>query len=169
MAKIMMNGKIETLLGYNKRKKGKVEIDAVFEEKVGLLKFYPGQNPDILDYYKKNFKGVVIEVSGLGHVLSEGKNNWISKLKEVIGKGLFVYAAPQTLYGRLDPYVYSPGRKLQEIGVVFLNDILPETALVKLGYVLAHKTWRGTVATKEKMLENLSGEFNNRLGNEFLE
>ncbi len=108
-------------------------------------------------------------MSGPGHVLSEGTNNWIPVLKDVIEKGLFVYAAPQTLYGRLDPYVYSPGRKLKEIGVVFLDDILPETAFVKLGWVLGHKEWRGTIATAQKMQENVAGEFNPKLGNEFLE
>ena len=82
---------------------------------------------------------------------------------------MIVCAAPQTLYGRLDPFVYSPGRKLQEIGVVFLNDILPSTALVKLGWILGHKMWRGSVVTRQKMLENISGEFNLRLGEEFLE
>ncbi len=161
--------KIETISEYNKRNKSKIKPDTLFNEKVALIKFYPGQNPDILDYYQKNYKGLVIEMSGLGHVISEGKNNWIPKIKQAIKKGLLIYAAPQTLYGRLDPYVYSPGRKLQEAGVVFLNDILPETALVKLGWVLGHREWTGTVATKIKMLENTAKEFNPRLGNEFLE
>jgi glutamyl-tRNA(Gln) amidotransferase subunit D len=100
--------------------------------------------------------------------LSEGKNNWIPKIKQIIEKRMFVYAVPQTLYGRLDAFVYSPGRKLNEIGVNFLEDMLPETALVKLGWVLAHKSWRGSVATKKKMFENIAKEFNNKLGNEFL-
>ena len=161
--------KVEPLTSYNKRNKNKVEVDAVFEEKVALIKFYPGQDPAILDFYRKQgYKGLIIEMSGLGHVITEGKHNWIPKLKELIKAGIYVYAAPQTLYGRLDPYVYSPGRKLIEAGVVFLDDILPETAFVKLGWVLAHKEWRGTIVTKEKMLENLAGEFNKRLGNEFL-
>jgi len=170
IAKVWPKGNIEMIRNnINRRGKRKVNVDAVFNEKVGLIKFYPGQSPDILDYYVKNkYKGIVIEMSGLGHVISEGKNNWIPKLREVIKKGLFVCAAPQTLYGRLDPYVYSPGRKLQKIGVVFLKDILPETALVKLGWVLAHKQWRGSVVTAQKMLENVAEEFNPRLGEEFL-
>lgn len=172
IAKIWQNGKIEMISnGVNKRvkKNEKIKVDAVFDDRVGLIKFYPGQNPNILGFYKKKrYRGVIIEMSGLGHVISEGKYNWIPKLKEIIGKGMFVYAVPQTLYGRLDPYVYSPGRKLQEIGVVFLKDILPECALVKLGWVLAHKSWRGSVATARKMTENVAGEFNQRLGNEFL-
>jgi len=163
-------GNIEFLRkDYNKRNKGKVELDNVFDERVALIKFYPGQNFEILDYYrKKGYRGIIIEMSGLGHVISSGKNSWIPKLKEIIKKGMFVYAVPQTLYGRLDPYVYESGRRLQEAGVVYLGDILPETGFVKLGWVLGHKVWRGSVATAQKMKENVSGEFNKRLGNEFL-
>ena len=172
IAKVWQDGKIEVIRNeVNKRNKNnkKIKSDAVFDDRVALIKFYPGQNPDILNYYKKKgYRGLVIEMSGLGHVISEGKNNWIPKLKEIIKKGMFVYAVPQTLYGRLDPLVYSPGRKLKEIGVNFLEDILPECALVKLGWVLGHKSWRGSVATAQKMKENIAREFNKRLGNEFL-
>ncbi len=172
IAKVFRDGKVEIIRhDINKRdiQKKNLKVNAVFDGRIALLKFYPGQDPEILNYYlKKGHKGIVIEMSGLGHVLSEGKNNWIPVLKKVIEKGLYVYAAPQTLYGRLDPYVYSPGRKLQEIGVVYLKDILPETAFVKLGWVLGHKEWRGSVATKVKMLENINKEFNERIGMEFL-
>ncbi|MFH1359313.1 MAG: Glu-tRNA(Gln) amidotransferase subunit GatD [archaeon] len=170
IAKIFGNGKIEMIRSdVNKRNKEKVKADAVFDNKVGLVKFYPGQNPDILDYYrKKGIKGLVVEFSGIGHVINEGKFSWIPKLKQVISKGMLIYAAPQTLYGRLDPYIYESGRRIQETGVVYLGDILPETAYVKLGWVLGHKQWRGTVATKHKMLENINKEFNKRLGDEFL-
>ncbi len=171
ISKIWANGKIEMVNNnVNKRSKKnkKVKVDAVFDDRVGLIKFYPGQDPKILDFYrKKGYRGIIIEMSGLGHVISEGKNNWIPKLKEIIERGMFVYAVPQTLYGRLDPYVYSPGRKLKEIGVVFLKDILPETALVKLGYVLA-KT-RGRIAVNKFMTSNLVGEFNDKLGIDFIE
>jgi len=171
IAKIFPDGKIEMLRSdINKRNKNKVKVDAVFDSRIALIKFYPGQDPKILDYYKKKaYRGIVIEMSGLGHVISEGKNNWIPVLKKLIKKGMFIYAAPQTLYGRLDPYVYESARRILETGVVYLNDILPETAFVKLGYVLAHKTWRGSIATKIKMLENINKEFNERLGEEFSE
>lgn len=171
-AKIFSDGRIEMIRDeFNKRVKSnrKIKVDAVFDNRVALIKFYPGQDPKILEYYKKKgYRGIIIEMSGLGHVTSEGNNNWLPVLKKLIKKGMFVYAAPQTIYGRLDPQVYSPGRKLKEIGVVYLGDILPETAFVKLGYVLAHKSWRGSVATKIKMLENINEEFNERLGDEFL-
>jgi len=156
--------KMEVLSG-RKRKKGKIKLDAVFNDKVALLKFYPGQDPKILDFYKK-YKGIVIEMSGLGHVITEGKKNWIPKLRELINKGVIVCAACQTLYGRLDPFIYSPGRQLEKLGVIYLKDILPETALVKLSWCLGHK-W-GKEKIKEMMLENIAGEFNPCLGEEFL-
>ena len=67
----------------------------------------------------------------------------------------------QCSYGRVDPFVYSNGRELLDAGVIFLEDMLGESALVKLGWVLGHYGWKGKI--KEKMLENFSGELNDRL------
>ena len=167
IAKVSKNGEIEILRDHWKKKKRKVKLDDKFESKVALVKFYPGQSPDILEYYaKKKYKGIVIEMCGLGHVLTEGSDNWIPVIRKLVNKGMVICAAAQTLYGRLDPKVYSPGRQLEKAGVIFLKDILPETALVKLGYVLGHKEWKKTVA--EKMLKNIAKEFNDRLGDEFI-
>lgn len=160
--------KVEFLGEYRPRNKEKVELDNSFSDKVALLKFYPGQDPAILDFYALKYRGLVIEVSGLGHLpVSESAHNWIPKLKKHIRDGLTVCAASQTVFGRLDPYVYSNGRELLEAGVIFLEDMLAETAFVKLGWVLGHHGWKGKVG--EKMLENVSGELNERIGREFLE
>jgi glutamyl-tRNA(Gln) amidotransferase subunit D len=166
IAKVYL-GKVEILKEFNKRNnKNKIKKDISFEEKIALIKFYPGQNPDILDYYvKEGYKGIVIEMSGLGHVsTSRSRNNWVSKLKEVIGKGLFVCAVSQCINGRVDPLVYSNGREILETGVIYLEDMLSETAFVKLGWVLGHENWiKSKETVKEKMLENFAGEFNKRL------
>ena len=159
--------KVEFLREHKTRNKGKVELDASFSDKVALVKFYPGQDPDILDYYALKYKGLVIEATGLGHVAAnDSKNSWIPKLKKHIRDGLVVCAAPQTIYGRLDPWVYSNGREILDAGVIYLEDMLSETALVKLGWVLGHHGWKGKA--KEKMLENDAGELNERLGHDFL-
>lgn len=144
----------------------KPKLDDKFEEKIALIKYYPGQDPSILDYYlKKGYKGIVIEFLGLGQIAAkEARNNWIPKLKEIQQKGIVVCATAQTVYGRLDPLVYSTGRELLKTGIIYLNDMLSETAYVKLGWVLGHKEWAKSKETvKEKMLENVAGEFNERL------
>lgn len=157
--------RVEILGDYSLRKRGKIKTDSVFEEKVALVKVYPGQDPSILDFYKKQgYKGLVLEVSGLAHVpTSRARKGWTKKLKELTSKGMIICAAAQTVYGRLDPYVYSNGREVLGAGVIFLEDMLAETALVKLGWVLGHKDWVKEEKVKEKMLENISGEFNDRL------
>lgn len=161
IAQISLDG-IELLKEYRPRNKGKVELDANFSDKVALVKFYPGQKPDILDFYAENYKGIVVEMSGLGHVaVGDLKYSWLSKLKKLTKKGFVVCATPQTIYGRLNPKVYSNGRELEKAGVIYLEDMLSETAFVKLGWVFGHKNWKGKV--KEKMLENFSGEFSELL------
>lgn len=158
--------KIEVLSEYNRKGKEKPKVDAVFEDKIALVKFYPGQEPDILDYYaKKGYKGIVVEMSGLGHVATmRSRNGWTKKLKEVQDKGLIICAVSQAIFGRVDPLVYSNGREILETGVIYLEDMLAETAFVKLGWVLGHKDWaKSREKVKEKMLENFSHELNNRL------
>ena len=160
-------GRIERISGYKLRGKSKkVKLDLKFEEKVALIKVYPGQEPEILDYYlKKKYKGIILEMSGLGHVPTKrARLGWTKKLKEVQEKGLVVCAAAQTIYGRLDPLVYSNGREILETGVIYLEDMLAETALVKLGWILGHNDWaKDKKIIKRKMLENFSHELNERL------
>jgi len=53
-AKIFLD-RMDKISDYNFRNKRKVKLDLNFEEKVALVKVYPGQNPEILDFYlKKN-------------------------------------------------------------------------------------------------------------------
>ena len=155
--------KIETLSSYNKRDENKkVELDNKFNDKIALIKFYPGMEPEIFDYLSQRYEGIVIEVGGLGHIATdEARKNLIPAIKKAIDNGLVVCAACQTIYGRLNPLVYSPGRKLLKAGVIFLEDMLPETAFVKLGWVLGHSGWKARI--REKMQENISGEMNARL------
>jgi len=165
IAKVFPSGQIEVFRNYNKRNNKKIKADAVFSNKTALLKFYPGQNPEILEHYiKKKYKGIVIEMFGLGHV----SENFIPEIKRAVKSGVIICAASQTIFGRLDPYVYSTGRELLKAGVVFLDDMLAETAFVKLSWLLGHKN-KGREVVKQDMLKNFYGEFNPRLGVGFLE
>ena len=168
-AKIVSNAdgpKIERISEWKQRNKGKAKLDSNFEEKIALVKVYPGQIPDILDYYvKQKYKGIILELSGLGHAPTKrARNPWTRKLKEVQDKGLIVCAVSQCINGRVDPLVYSNGREILETGVIYLEDMLSETAFVKLGWVLGHYEWRkNKKIIREKMLENVAGELNDRL------
>ena len=159
-------GKIERISEWKLRNKNKAKLDAKFEEKIALIKIYPGQKPDILDYYaKQKYKGIVLELSGLGHApTKKSRTSWTQKLKEIQKKGIIVCATSQCIYGRVDPLVSSNGREILGTGVIYLEDMLAETAFVKIGWVLGHEEWsKNKKIIKEKMLENISGELNNRI------
>ena len=72
IARITPDGKIEMLSNnYRtcKNEKPYVILDDKIEEKVALIKMYPGVDARIIDFYIRNgYKGFVIEATGLGHV-----------------------------------------------------------------------------------------------------
>lgn len=154
--------KIEYVDSYNPSSDSDVELDTSFSDKVALAKFYPGQDSSILDYYALKYKGLIIEASGLGHVpVSESSFSWLPKIKKHVREGMSICITTQCVNGRVSPYVYTNARELLDAGTIFLEDMLSETAFVKLGWVLGHYGWKRKV--EEKMLENIAGELNNSL------
>jgi glutamyl-tRNA(Gln) amidotransferase subunit D len=145
--------KITFLKTFNARSNTKPKLDTKFSDKVTLIKIHPGQDPAILDYYQQQgYKGIILETTGLGHTPGKASQfNWLPKIKKAIQNGIIICATPQTIYGRLNPNVYSAGRNLQKTGIIFLNETT-ETAFIKLSWVLGHKQWN----KKQKMLEKIS-------------
>jgi len=110
-----------------------VEINTNLEEKVALIKIYPGMDGEIIKYYVDNgYKGIVLEGTGLGHA----PEYIFEDIKYAIDKGVVVVMTTQTINGRVNMNVYSNGRELQKLGVIGCEDMLPEVALVKLMYLL---------------------------------
>ncbi|MFH1436343.1 MAG: Glu-tRNA(Gln) amidotransferase subunit GatD [Pseudomonadota bacterium] len=113
----------------------KVFIDAVYNDRVTILYYYPGMNPDLVDaLVEKGYKGIVIAGTGLGHV----NKPLYPALKKASEQGVHVVMTVQTLWGYVRMYVYETGRDLLDIGVVPLDNMLPETAMMKLCWVLGH-------------------------------
>ncbi len=165
IGKVFPNGKIEIMnKRYFKRDENReVYLEDKLEEKVALIKFYPGMNPEVIDWYiDKGYKGLVIEGTGLGHVnVSNSKFSLLPKIKRAIKEGVIVVMTSQCIYGRVNPYVYSNLRKLSEIGVLYLEDMLTECALVKLMWALGKGKDYDEV--KKIMLSNIANEFNPRI------
>lgn len=163
LAKIWPDGKIDILNKiYKKRKDEKVVADVKFEPKVALLKAYPGSEPEILEFLvKKGYKGFVIEGTGMGHVPTFTEESWIPSIKKLIKDGVPVVIAPQTIYGRINTNVYTNLRVLyHDAKAIPAEDMLPETAYVKLGWILGHT--KDLEKIRELMLKNIAGEITER-------
>jgi glutamyl-tRNA(Gln) amidotransferase subunit D len=113
----------------------KVKVDAVYDDRTTILYYYPGMRPDLVDSLVANgYRGIVIAGTGLGHV----NKPLYPALKRAVEAGAHVVMTVQTLWGYAQMYVYDTGRDLMDIGVVPLENMLPETALMKLSWVLGH-------------------------------
>ncbi len=148
-------------------KSRKLVLKAKFDDRVALLKVVPGLKPDIIKSLK-NYRGLVIEGTGLGHLPITGYGDKYTEmnvlnfkaLKEFSGKGV-VFMTPQAINGRINMNVYETGRDLIDIGVLGnLCDVIPETAYVKLVWALGNS--RTVKEAKELMMTNIAGEFTER-------
>jgi len=121
--------------------KGPARFDGPLDHRGGLLWFYPGLSPERAEQFAHDLRGIVLAGTGLGHVSSDHLP-WI---RSAVGRGVVVAMTSQCLEGVADPYVYATGRQLLEAGVVYLGDLLPETAYAKLLWALGHSTHRSEV------------------------
>jgi glutamyl-tRNA(Gln) amidotransferase subunit D len=150
---------------YNKRSVKTVKLDEKINPNVGLVYIYPGIKPEFIESLK-SFDGVVIASTGLGQMPSNSHNDKFAKslipaAKSLIDSGIPVVLAPQTIYGRINLNVYDAGRMTNEAGVIGnYCDWTPETALVKLMWVLGHT--KDMKKIREMMLTNIAGEIGKR-------
>ncbi|MBT4935557.1 Glu-tRNA(Gln) amidotransferase subunit GatD [Candidatus Woesearchaeota archaeon] len=144
----------------------KLEIKPKMEDKVGLLKIHVNMFPEQFEFYK-GYKGLVIEGTGLGHTpgQSPNKETDIHKkiypaLKSLIDSGCVVVMTTQCLFGSVNMNVYDKGRDLQNVGIISGKDMLANTALVKLSWLLGNYS---VDETKRMIGEDLRGEINEQL------
>jgi len=154
---------------YKKRNKNKKLKLMLFNEKIkiGLIKTHTNMFAEEFLAYK-DFDGLVIEGTGLGHLPNEEIDEYTKENKKIfnaladmIKKGLVVVMSSQTIYGRLQMNVYTPMRELQEIGVLgHLSDMTAETTFIKLAWLLSNYKKE---EVKELITKNLKGEISERV------
>ncbi len=143
---------------YKRRRSDKnVIINTAFEEKVGIVYYYPNMKPDVIDSLIDNgYRGIVIAGTGLGHV-NKPLYPALQRAKE---KNIAVYMTVQTLWGYVQMYVYDTGRDMMELGVVPTANMLPDVAYVKLGWALGQTD--DIEEVKRIMLTPINGEITER-------
>jgi glutamyl-tRNA(Gln) amidotransferase subunit D len=146
---------------FNKRsKQRKLNLDTRVNPRVGLIKIHPYIDPKFIESLANYYDGIVIEGTGLGHVPVSKVDRFtrpiLGSLKKLIERGIAVAITSQTIYGRLNPFVYLNLRKLYQAGVIYCQDMLSEVAWVKLMWVLGRT--RDPKRVGELMTQNLVGE-----------
>ncbi len=127
----------------------KINLDT----KIALVKYYPGYDPKLIEYIIDNgYKGIIFEGTGLGHI---GRVMYDS-VKKANEKGMFLGMTSQCIDGRVRMTVYESGRDLLNLGIIPLENMLPEVALVKAMWALGNT--QNTDEVKEMMLDNIASE-----------
>ena len=156
---------------YNKKSSDKkLVVRDKFENKVAIMKTYPNMFPDFFETLtNKKYKGMVLEGTGIGQAPTNIKENIpnYNALKKFIDSGGVVVLTSQCIFGRVHKDIYTNCRRLANIGIIFGEDMLTETAFVKLAWLLGNYK---KDEVKELIAKNLRGEINERLmKEEFLE
>ena len=155
----VLNGKVIMLTDdfHPRRPDRKLVLKPEFEDKVALIKFYPGMSPKIIEWHvDEGYRGIILEGTGLGHVRRE----CFPAIRSAIESGVIVAMTSQCIWGRVNMNVYSNGRDLLSIGVIPLGDMLAETALVKLMWVLGQTG--DPEEAKNLLTKNIAHEFSSR-------
>ena len=122
--------------------------------KVALVKYHPGYESKQIDtLIDLGFKAIIFEGTGLGHV---GKTMY-DVIKKASSHGLFLGMTSQCIDGRVRMTVYESGRDLLELGIIPLENMIPEIALVKTMWALGNS--ENHDGLKKLLLENIASEF----------
>jgi len=134
-----------------------LKLKPKFEEKVTIVKTYPGLSHGVIDHLVDNqYRGIVIEGTGLGHA----PKSLQASVKRAVDAGIVVAMTSQCISGRVDMNVYRTGVEYLELGVVACEDMLTETAFVKLSWLLANM--KSTDKVMAALVQPLSGEIDMR-------
>ncbi|MBS3925162.1 MAG: Glu-tRNA(Gln) amidotransferase subunit GatD [Nitrosarchaeum sp.] len=121
--------------------------------KVALIKYHPGYDPSLLEkIIEMNYSGIIFEGTGLGHI---GKIMY-DNVKKANEKGIFLGMTSQCIDGRVRMTVYESGRDLLDLGIIPLENMIPEVALVKTMWAIGNFQDRDEI--RKIMLENIASE-----------
>lgn len=108
-----------------------------FDNRVFLLKYFPGFNQSFLELFLKlDYKVIILEGTGLGHI----NKSCFPLLKAIIDSGIVIFMTSQCIFGRVNMNVYDTGRDLLDLGIIPLSDMSSETAIVKAMWALSNNS-----------------------------
>ncbi len=113
-----------------------LELNTKFSEDVIVVKLHPGTKPELFDYIKSNYKGVVDESFGVGGVRNES-TNISQKLDELIDAGLSVVITTQCIEDGTELGVYAVGQ-IGSSEIINAGDMNTETIVMKLMWALGN-------------------------------
>lgn len=134
-----------------------VELFTDMDANISILKLFPGITPNVVKsvLQAEGLKGVILETYGSGNAC---QSPWfLNLLREAVNKGIVIVNVTQCKGGgSVDLGKYETSLELQKMGIISGYDIITESAVTKLMYLLG----------KEKNIDRIKILFNKSLRGE---
>ena len=121
------------------RKNKPLKAHKVLDDRVAILKLFPGFNRDLLQGVLgiPHLKALVLETYGAGNAPTE---RWLlHDLKRAIESGLYIVNVTQCSGGSVIMGQYETSQELERMSMINGRDITTEAAITKLMYLLGSK------------------------------
>jgi L-asparaginase len=132
-------GNIGLFIKYNMKPRSRSRrrplLHSTLNENVARVAVYPGFKPEILEYLSEIHSGIVLEGYGAGNIPTESRS-LIPAIKASTARNVPVVVCTQCIIGSTQMEIYKVGRDALDAGAIPAMDMTPETALVKLMWVL---------------------------------
>ena len=132
------------------------DIEETMDNRVALLKIYPGMLPEYVSAILSvsGLKGVVLESYGSGNAPTN--SDFISLIRNAGMRGVLIVNVSQCSGGTVEHGKYESSFHLDDAGVISGGDMTTESALTKMMYLYGKGYGKGKV--QKLMQKNLRGE-----------
>ncbi|WP_088340425.1 asparaginase [Robiginitalea sediminis] len=139
--------KVRRELLWNPARKGVLKVHTSMDNRIGVLKLFPGMHPDWAATLLRNpgIKGMVLETFGAGNAPTA---SWLlEELRAAVGRGMHIVNVTQCIGGSVLMGQYETSSSLKDIPLIDGRDITSEAALAKLMYLLGAGVAQGSFKT----------------------
>jgi L-asparaginase/Glu-tRNA(Gln) amidotransferase subunit D len=129
---------------------GKPSLVSGFDTQIALITAHPAASPLLCNLLSSVIKAAIIALPSQGEV----PRSWLEPLQKLAEKGIMLYAVSLAANGHAQLSAFVRGREL--VGLRQLPPILPEIALIKLGWAIAQSSTHSEI--DQLMQSNIAGE-----------
>lgn len=122
---------------FNNETSDEIQLQTNYCKDIMLIKLFPGIKPEIFDFIKENYKGVIIESFGIGGIPNNNPNI-VQKLYNLLEEGISVVITTQCLEEDIDLSIYEVGKCLSDKEVIFAADMNTEAIVMKFMWALGN-------------------------------